>query len=59
MTREKLALQVARAMYTDCGQLESFKAYQCVKAYFLDHEMADLIGIAERYGIVVTGPDGT
>ena len=59
MTKEELALQIKRAMYKGCGQFESFNTYQCIKGYFLDLEMADLIGIAGQYGIVVTELDGT
>ena len=59
MTKEQLALQITRAMHKGHGQFESFNAYQCVKGYFLGLEMADLIGIAGQYGIVVTGRDGT
>ena len=59
MTKEELALQITRSMYKGCGQFEAFNAYQCVKGYFLDLEMADLIGIAGQYGIVVPSLDGT
>ena len=59
MTKEELVLQITRAMYKGCGQFESLNAYQCIKGYFLDLEMADLIGIAGQYGIVVSNPDGT
>ena len=53
MTKEELALRITRAMYTDRRNLESFKAYKAIKGYFLDLEMADLIGIASQYGINV------
>jgi len=59
MTKEELALQITRAMHKGRGQFESFNEYQCVKGYFLDLEMADLIGIAGQYGIVVPYLDGT
>ena len=59
MTKEELAQKITRAMHKGCGQFESFKPNQCIKGYFLDLEMADLIGIAGQYGIVVTGLDGT
>ena len=59
MTREDLALQITRAMYKGCGQFESFNAYQCIKGYLLALEMADLIGVAGQYGIVVPWLDGT
>ena len=53
MTKEQLALRIARAMYNDRRNLESFNAYPAIKGYFLDLEMADLIGIASQYGINV------
>ena len=51
MTKEELVLRITRAMYQDRRNLESFYAYQSIKGYFLDLEMADLIGIASQYGI--------
>ena len=51
MTKEELGLRITRAMYNDRRNLESFNAYQTIKGYFLDIEMADLIGIASQYGI--------
>ena len=51
MTKEELALRITRAMYKDRRSLESFNAYQAIKSYFLELEMADLIGIASQYGI--------
>ena len=59
MTKEELALRITRAMYNDRRNLESFNAYQAIKGYFLDLEMADLIGIAGQYGITVPYLDGT
>ena len=53
MTKEELALRITRAMYKDRRSLESFNSYQSIKSYFLDLEMADLIGIASQYGINV------
>ena len=53
MTKEELALRIAREMCNDCRNLESFNAYQAIKSYFLCLEMADLIGIASQYGINV------
>ena len=53
MTKEELALRLTRAMYKERRSLESFKAYQSIKSYFLDLEMADLIGIATQYGVHV------
>ena len=51
MTKEELALRITRAMYNDRRNLESVNAYQSIKGYFLNLEMADLIGIASQYGI--------
>ena len=51
MTKEELALRITRAMYKDRRNFESFNAYQAIKGYFLDLEMADLIGIVSHYGI--------
>ncbi len=58
MTKEALVLRITRAMYKDRRNLESFKAYQSIRNYFLDLEMADLIGIARQYGIHVHWPEG-
>ncbi len=59
MTKEELALQITRSMHKDCGQFESFNSYLCIKGYFLDLEMDDLIGIAGQYGVVVPCSDST
>ncbi len=59
MTKEELAIQITRAMYKGCGQFESFNAYKCIKGYFLDLEMADLIGVAGQYDIIVPSQDGS
>ena len=53
MTKEELALRITRAMYNDRRNLENFNAFQAIKGYFLDLEMADLIGVASQYGIKV------
>ena len=53
MIKEELALRITRAMYNDRRNLESFNSYHAIKGYFLDLEMADLIGIASQYGINV------
>ena len=58
MTKEELALRITRAMYKDRRNLESFNAYQAIKGYFLDLEMADLIGIAGQYGVKVHSTKG-
>ena len=51
MTKEMLGFSITRAMYKDRRNLESFNANQAIKGYFLDLEMADLIGIVRQYGI--------
>ena len=53
MTKEDLALRITRAMYKDRRSLESFNAYQSIKNYFLDLEMADLVGIVRQNGVRV------
>ena len=58
MTKEELALRITRAMYKDRRSLESFKAYQSIKSYFLDLEMGDLIGVARQFGITVDWLEG-
>ena len=57
MTKEELALQITRAMHKGRGQFESFNAYQCIKGYFLDLEMEELLGIATQYGIKVVASE--
>ncbi len=57
MTKEELALQIARAMDQGQDRFESFNAYQCIKAYFLDLEMKYLIDIANQYGINVVASE--
>ena len=57
MTKEELALQITRAMHKGQGNFESFNACQCVKAYFLDLEVEELIGIAGQYGIKVVASE--
>ena len=51
MTKEQLALKIAREIYKRKGKLESFNAFQCVRNYFYELSMDDLEGIAEQYGI--------
>ena len=51
MTKEQLALKIARAIYKGKGKLESFHAFQCLRTYFYDLSMSDLEGIAGQYGI--------
>ena len=53
MTEEEFALRIPRAIHKDRRSLESFNAYQSIKNYFLDLEMADLVGIAGQYGVHV------
>ena len=51
MTKEQLALKIAREIYKGKGKLESFHAFQCIRGYFFDLSMYDLEGIARQYGI--------
>ncbi len=51
MTKEQLALRIAKEMQQGQEKPESFHSYQCVKNYFLDLEVDDLVGIAGQYGI--------
>jgi hypothetical protein len=51
MTKEQLALKIAREIYKGKGKLESFHAFQCICSYFSDLSMDDLEGIAGQYGI--------
>ncbi len=51
MSKEELVLQITRAMHKGHSKLESFNAYQCIKGYFLDLEVEDLVAIANQYGI--------
>ncbi len=51
MKKEEIALQITRAIYKDRRNLESLKAYNSIKSYFLALEMEDLLGIATQYGV--------
>ena len=51
MTKEQLALKIAREIYRGKGKLESFHTLQCVRSYFYDLSMDDLEGIASQYEI--------
>ena len=51
MTKDELALKIARAIYKGKGKIESFHAFQCIRSYFFDLSMDDLEGIAGQYGI--------
>ena len=46
MTKEQLALKIAREIYKGKGKLESFHAFQCIRSYFYDLSMDDLEGSA-------------
>ena len=54
MTKEQLALKIAKEIYKGKGKLESFNAFQCMRRYFSDLSMDDLEGIAGQYGINIT-----
>ena len=51
MTKEELALKIAREVYKGKGKLESFHAFQCIGSYFSDLSIDDLEIIAGQYGI--------
>ena len=51
MTKDQLALKIAREIYRGKGKLESFHTFQCIRSYFSDLSMDDLEGIAGQYGI--------
>ena len=51
MTKEQLALKIAREIYKNKGKLQSFQAYRCIRIYFYGLSMSDLEGIAGQYGI--------
>jgi len=53
MTKEQLALKIAREIYRGKGKLESFYAFQCIRSYFYDLSMDELEVIAGQYGINV------
>ena len=57
MTKEQLALKIAREIYKGKGKLESFHSFQCIRSYFSDISMDDLEGIAGQYGcLLYTSP---
>ena len=51
MTKEQLAIKIAREIYQGKGKLENFQAFQCIRSYFYYLSMDDLEGIAGQYGI--------
>ena len=51
MTKEQLAIKIARKMYEGKEKLASFHAFQCIRSYFYDLSMDDLEIIDEQYGI--------
>ena len=53
MTKEQLALKIAREIYRGKKNHESFHAFQCIRSYFYDLSMSDLEGIAGQYGIKI------
>ena len=53
MTKEQLALKIAREIHRGKGKLESFHSFKCIRSYFSDLSMDDLEGIAGQYGIKV------
>ena len=53
MTKEQLALKIARKIYKGKEKLDSFHSFQCIRSYFSDLSMDDLEGIARQYGIKI------
>ena len=53
MTKEQLAIKIAKEIHTGKGNIESFEAFQCIRSYFYDLSMDDLEGIAGQYGIII------
>ena len=51
MAKEELGLQINRAMHKGDRTLECFNSYQCIKGYFLDLQVEDLVSIASQYDI--------
>tara|TARA_B100001250_G_scaffold295920_1_gene257443 strand:- start:607 stop:798 length:192 start_codon:yes stop_codon:yes gene_type:complete len=51
VTKEQLALRIAREIFKDKGELESFHGFQSIRNYFSDLSMHDLEGIANQYEI--------
>ncbi len=51
MTKDDLSLAIVRVMFKGDIGIESFNAYNCIRNYFLDLSMEDLLGIASQYGI--------
>ena len=51
MTKEDLALDISREMLKKRRSIENFASYECIRSYFFDLSMEDLIGIARQYGI--------
>ena len=53
MTKDQLALQIAKKMHKGREKVESFHVFQCICNYFSDLSMDDLQAIAGQYGITV------
>ena len=53
MNKDDLALTITRTLFENSNSVESFNSYQCIRNYFLDLSMEDLLGIASHYGINV------
>ena len=51
MTKEQLALKIAREIYKGKGKLESFHTFQCIRSYFSDLSIDDVEDIAGQYEI--------
>jgi len=51
MTKDDLALAIIRVMFKGERGIESLNAYKCIRNYFLDLSLEDLLGIASQYGV--------
>ena len=49
MNKEDIAQEITRSIYKDHQLMDDFKGYQCIKSYFLDLEMEDLLEMAVLY----------
>ena len=53
MTKEQVAIKIAKEIYKSQVKLESFDAFQCIRSYFNDLSMDELNSIATEYGIKI------
>ena len=51
MKKDHFAIEIARVMYKEERGFESFISYLCIRNYFPDLSLENLIGIASQYGV--------